>query len=169
MKKIPLINYVKVCILFVVTIVVCLVLANNYNNKRLYEREEKHIQNFISNIKYEELQNYLTENHDGYIYIASVDDLSLEEFELSFKDFIVEEELEHEFVYLNSSSLNDDEYRKMKDYFDASLKNRNIDIPNCANIFVVRDGKIIDILFTSPTNITLESARNFVFKYQERI
>lgn len=169
MKKIPFKNYVKVLLLFIVTIVGCLILANNYNDKKTYERENNHLKNFISNVKYDELQNYLTENCDGYIYVAPSIDTSLENFELQLKDLIINEEMEREFVYLDSSSLGDDDYQMIKKFFNDSLNSKKIDIPECANIFVVRDGKIIDILFTNKSDITLDNVKNFITKYQEAV
>ena len=47
MKKIPIINYVKVTLLVVFTSLLCIVVANNYKNKRAYQLENEHINSFL--------------------------------------------------------------------------------------------------------------------------
>lgn len=86
MKKIPIINYVKVTLLVVFTSLLCIVVANNYKNKRAYQLENEHINSFLLNVKIDELSSYLTENHDGYIYMAPSVDETLGKFEMKLKN-----------------------------------------------------------------------------------
>lgn len=169
MKKIPFKSYIKVFLLFVFTIVLCIILSNNYKNKKAYERTQGHLQSFLSNVKYDELQNYLIENHDGYIYIAPSGDTTLEIFENELKKFIIEEDLEKEFVYLDSNSFDNIAYQEIAQNFSDEMHKRGISIPNCPNIYFVKDGKIADILFTDNNSITLESVQNFIHQHQEEI
>ena len=74
MKKVGTLDYIKVLILTIFTVVVVLILANCYIKRNNYERENDDIMNFLSNIKYEELSNYLVEHHDGYIYMSPSSD-----------------------------------------------------------------------------------------------
>lgn len=166
MKKVPFKNYIKVFLLFALTVVVCIILSNNYKNKKAYERESEHIQSFLSNVKYDELQNYLTENHDGYIYIASSNDTSLETFENELKSLIVEKDLEREFVYLDNSSFDDAVYKKIEDNFSDTLRKRNVSLPKCPNVLFVKDGKIHDMLYTTNTSILLENVQTFIEQHQ---
>lgn len=166
MKIIPFKNYIQVFLLFVLTIVVCLVLSNIYKDKKAYKREHEHIQSFLSNVRYDELSNYLIENHDGYIYIASSQDLSLEPFERDFKDFIIKEDLRREFVYLDSNSLDEAAYKMIEGNFSEGLQRENISIPSCSNLLAVKDGKIVDILYKTESPITLNNVQSFIFEHQ---
>ena len=166
MKIIPFKNYVQVFLLFVFTFLGCLVLSNIYKDKKAYEREHEHIQSFLSNVRYDELSNYLTENHDGYIYIAPSSDLSLESFERAFKEFIIKEDLGRDFVYLDSKSFDDAAYKTIESNFSEDLKRLNISIPPCPNLLVIKGGKIVDILYKTESSITLGGVQSFISEHQ---
>lgn len=166
MKKIPTINYIKVLILCFVTVIVTLLLSNNYKRKIQYERSNRDVMSFLSTIKYEELENYLVENHDGFIYMASSCDATLESFEESLKNYMLDQELEKYFVYLDNSGYSDEMYTTLeKTFFVPELSNQVV-LSNRPNIFAIRDGKIIAVLYQEPTNITLEDVEKFVNVYE---
>ena len=52
-------------ILFVITIFVVLILSNNYKQKIKYNRTNDHVMNFLSNVKYDELESYGVEIIDA--------------------------------------------------------------------------------------------------------
>lgn len=162
MKKIPMFNYVKVFILFAITVLVVLILAKNYKEKVQYDRANQDIMSFLSNIKYEELENYLVENHDGFIYMASSSDALLDSFEKELKDYILSDELEKIFVYLDSSEYSVDMYTKLQNSFFSSDLSKQVTLSDQPNVFFVKDGKIVAILYATPTTITLGDVKNFV-------
>lgn len=158
MKEIPVINYIKVLLLTIFTVVLVLILANVYTNKNNYERENSDIMNFLSKISYEDLTNYLVENQDGFIYMSSSSDASLDEFEEDLKNYILNNELDKVFVYLDSNEFNDDTYKSLKNnYFSSKLS--NIQLNSKPTVLVIRDQKIVDIL---NEDITIEKVSVFV-------
>ena len=158
MKKIPIVNYIKVFILSVVTIFLVLVLANFYNNKRQYERANDDVMGILSNIKFEELNEYLTENSDGFIYISSSIDTSLDSFESKFKEYIVNEELDKYFVYIDSSVFSATTYSELKSlYFASNVKDVSL---GRANLLSVHNGKITSILLVDVNNF--EEVNTFI-------
>lgn len=161
MKKVPILNYVKVLILTIITVLIVLILANNYTKKNNYERENDDIMNFLSSIKYEELSNYLVEHHDSFIYIAPSSDSSLDEFEMELKDYIVTNELEKEFVYLDSSNITSDVYDELKaNYFSSSLK--SVELGSTPTLLAVNDQEVVAVL---NSDLNVESVQEFVNTY----
>jgi len=150
MKKIPMANYIKVFLLAVVTVFVVLVLANIYTDKRKYERANDDVMGFLSIIKYEELNEYLVENADGFIYISSSVDASLDSFELKLKEYILSEDLDEYFVYLDSSTFSEDTYNELKkSYFATNVSGVHL---GSANLLAVHDGKVTAVLVINTDN-----------------
>lgn len=166
MKKIPMCNYIKVVVLFVITVILVLVLANNYKKKMEYDKSNNGIMNFLSIIKYDELNNYLVENHNGFIYIASSNDSSLEPFEKSFKTYILDKELDREFVYLDSNNYSSKMYKEMVGkYFSKQLRNSDLYLNYQPNVLYIEDGVISDILYKNESKIGLQDVIDFISKY----
>lgn len=162
MKKIPTFNYIKVFILFVITIFTVLILSNNYKQKMQYERTNDDVMSFLSNVKYDELESYLVENYDGFIYMAPSTDISLESFEKSLKEYILSEELEKVFVYLDNSDYSSDMYNTLKKSFFLPSLASQVTLSNEPNVFAVKDGKIVSVLYMTPNNISLEDIQKFI-------
>ena len=162
MKNIPAVNYVKVIILCLATIFIVMILANNYKKKIQYERANQDVMGFLSILKYEELSNYLVENHDGFIYMASSADLSLEEFEESLKNYILEEDLEKYFVYLDSSDFSYDMYQNIQNSFFTSDLSKQNSLNNQPYILSMQDGKIESVFCITLSSTTLNDIKNFV-------
>ena len=68
MKKVSIENYIKVLILSAITVLVVLLLANFYIEKKQYERANQDVMGFLDTIKYEELNEYLA----SFKYLISV-------------------------------------------------------------------------------------------------
>ena len=162
MKKIPTVNYVKVIILCLVTIFIVMTLSTNYKKKIQYERANQDVMSFLSTVKYEELSSYLVENHDGFIYMASSADSSLEEFEEGLKNYILDEDLEKYCVYLDSSDFSSDMYENIQNSFFSSNLSKQIMLNSQPHIFAIQDGKIVSILYSISTSMTLDDVKNFV-------
>ena len=167
MKKIPMGNYIKVAILFIITIILAFVLAENYKQKMKYEKSNNNNMSFLSTIKYEELDNYLVENHNGFIYIASSVDDSLGSFEESFKEYILDKELEHNFIYLDSSDYSSKIYAEIAEkYFSPKLRREQSYLGYQPNVLYIENGFISDSLYKNESKITLQNVIDFVNKYE---
>lgn len=165
MNKIPKFNYIKVLLLSIVTVVLVIVLANMYTKRNNYSRENSDVMNFLLVVKYDDLANYLVENQNIFIYMAPSSNLSLEKFELELKDYILNEDLEKNFVYLDSSTFSSNDYNILKEnYFSDELLKDDIVVDDNVTIFVVNNQKIVEVL---NDNVTIESVKSFVNSYGE--
>ena len=162
MKKIPTINYIKVFILFVITCFSVLILAKNYKQKVHYERTNDDVMSFLSIVKYDELESYLVENYDGFIYMAPSANASLETFEKEFKEYILSEELEKVFVYLDNSDYSSDMYNELKKSFFSTSLVSTVTLSNESNVFAVQDGEIVAVLYMTPNDISLDDVQKFI-------
>ena len=165
MNKVPMINYIKVLLLFIVTIVFVVVLANIYTKRNNYNRENSDVMNFLSVVKYDDLENYLVENQNVFIYMAPSNNSNLDDFESSLKDYILSEELEKDFVYLDSSNFKFENYELLKqNYFSKSLLDNKVQIDSRSAILVVNNEEIVEVL---NENLTIESVKTLINTYGE--
>lgn len=165
MKKVSIENYIKVLILSVTTILVVLLLANFYTEKRQYERANEDVMGFLDTIKYEELNEYLVENTNGFIYISSSSDVFLDDFELELKNLILSHELEEEFVYIDSVEFSEKIYKDLKDTCFANNLSKETELGR-ANLFALRNGKIDAILQVNGDVVNLNDILSFINRHE---
>lgn len=163
MKSISIFGYIKVVILFVITIFVVFVLSNYYRQKIQYDRQSQDAMGFLFNVKYDELSNFLVEKHDTLIYMSPSSDATLDSFEEELKQYILELELEKEFAYLDSSNFSSDMYEEFVDKFFASDTLKEKACPNSsASFLAVENRKVIDVLCINSGDATMNVVEPFV-------
>lgn len=100
-RKIPLKNYILLAVTLIITIILVIYF---YMWKKTYE--ENKINNLIMNeyiqeINYNELNDYLIENKNTVIYSSVVGNNKTEKFEKKFIKFIEDNSLTNKIIYLN--------------------------------------------------------------------
>lgn len=139
MKKVPLKNYFILLFILVITVVVVLGAREFY-----YSRTEKQytsiMNDFITEVKLEDLDDYTLENSPAVIFISNKKDSSLETQEKQYKDVLIEYDIKHLFVYLDTS-VEEEEDILTKFNQKYNMKISNIDLPK---LVVVDGGKIVD-------------------------
>ncbi len=160
MKKISLMNYVIVAIIFIITIFAVFTLRRMYLEKKEESTLNQRLQS-ISKIKEDDLKSYLVENTEKVIYLSHAKELKTETFEETLNNYIREKDLSKEIVYLNLDEVSSNFYNTLKEkYFDSNLKNVNIiDQPN---MLLVENGKITKVLYTNEKEISLSDIEEFL-------
>ena len=163
MRTVSIFDYIKVVTLFAITVLIVLILSNYYRQKMQYERMNQDTMSFLFNVKYDELSNFLIEKHDTLIYMAPSSDVTLDSFEEKLKQYILDLELEKEFVYLDSSSFSTDMYRELQNkfFFSDDLKD-DACLNHEPHLLAVENGKIIDVLCISSSTVTMDLVEPFV-------
>ena len=87
-KEIPTKNYIILIILSLVTLILTFNLAGIYQERMEYNNQSNNIMKFLSEIKEEELKNYVLDNHDTIIYISSSVDNENKKFEYQLRKYI---------------------------------------------------------------------------------
>lgn len=160
-NNIPIKNYLIAIFIVAVTIFVTFLLADIYNTKKQYEAQNDIRMKFLTKIDLSNLEDYIIENHDMFIYLSDSSDESLEEFELQLKRMIIAMEYEKEIVYLDTKELNQDFYDDLKQkYFDSTLQDIEFNI--IPNMLVVQSGKVTKILYTHLEDLRASDVIRFV-------
>lgn len=142
MKKIPLKNYAILGFILIISIIIVLLINNCLSSIKDQKKEKSIIAGMIHEIKTDDIDDYILENPNFIIYMASKDACNNVSFEKSLKGFLIDNELEKETVFLNLDEINDEIYIKfIQKYYNGS------NMPTFNNsIIVIENKKIRDIL-----------------------
>jgi PHD/YefM family antitoxin component YafN of YafNO toxin-antitoxin module len=141
MREVPKKNYLYLGLMTVGVVVIVLVLVNMYrvHNKQVYDSRVKDV---ISEIKYDNLDDYIIDNPNTVIYVNDSDKNS-KKIEREIRELITEKNARDYIVYLEKT----DEVVKKYDL------NKNVPI-----FIAYKDGKVAEILSKSEYDIaTIES------------
>ena len=140
LRVIPKKNYL---ILGVVLLLTVLAVYYFYMWNKAYNESkinEPVLDKYMTVINYNELEDYLIENPDTIIYTSILEDKDIRSFENRFKNYIRNDKLDHDVLYMDITSeikSNNKKNDMMKKY---SVEYANIlDIPN---VMVFENGKL---------------------------
>jgi len=133
-KKIPKKNYLIIVILTIFTILLTLFLMKTYNNTK---KNVSRI-SFVSEIKANELDAYITESQETIIYFVETKN---EQLESELEKFTKENNLQDKYVYVDLNNVGDKFYENF--YVKYVNETWSIDIKiKAPSIFIIRNGKI---------------------------
>lgn len=146
MRKIPTKNYVILSFLAIGVVIVCLVFSKVYKttNNKEYTPVIKEV---ITEIKYDDLDNYLQENLDVVLYINDGSVKSNRSFEKKIKKTITNNGISRYFVYIE----------KDKNLVDKYKLNSNTPI-----FIAYQNGVITEVL--SKKNVTINEVEEFLIR-----
>lgn len=140
-RQIPSKNYVIVLILFIISIILVLVLANWYKSYKDYQLTIPVINGVINEINDKEVDNFLLENRDTMIYIGISNDDNCRKLEEDLKIIIEKNDLQNDIVYLNLSNIDkiDDFIEKFNDKYADDKR-----IEKYPSFIIFKNSKIVD-------------------------
>lgn len=151
-------GYIKLIVLFIVTIFLVLLLRTWYLNKVNYELSVPIIKETLTNeINSNEIYNYIRENENSIIYIGIVTDQDCRDFEVLFNEVITDRHLENTITYLKLTE--DDSIKKFIKEFN---KFYNTDLNGYPAIVVFEDGEVKDILESKKNKLTKDDVTIFL-------
>lgn len=165
-RIIPTKNYFILGILVIVTIMLTFYFVSWYEASKEYRKENSVIADVLSEIKIEEIDNYVLDNPNIVIYMASSTDQSIKEFENKFKRFIVKHEITDAIIYLNTNNVENNDYQILEKRFTDDLTSKNTTLVNKTNLLIVREGKVIDILYKDDKLINESDMNQFLEMYE---
>ena len=135
-------NYIKLFVLFVVTVLVVLFLRNLYLGKQNYKLKIPVISETVQQeINQNEIYNYVRENPNALIYVGTASDSDCRTFEIDFNQIIKNNKLEEEITYLNL-----EKEKGMKKFFQEFNKFYGSFLRKYPSIVAFKDGKVEEIL-----------------------
>ena len=145
-KKIEFKNYFILLIIILVTILSVFYARSWYNTTREYNSQNSIMLSAIGEINTNEISNYVLENPKFIIYASSGQNSDIKSFEKQFEKYIVKHNLQESIVYINTDSINKDEFtNQLKNYANEQAKPR-INVNENASMYIFEDGKITHVI-----------------------
>jgi len=141
LRKIPIKNYFIVAIIFALSIGLAFFFRNWYNSYQDYEKTIPVLQGVISEIRYNEIDNFIIDNPSTIIYIGVADDDDCRNLETELKKVIEKRHLKNKIIYFNITDVEDRELLLQE--FNGKYSNGN-DIYAYPAIVLIEDGRVID-------------------------
>ena len=156
MKKVPLKNYVILGIILIFSVITILIINNWLSSMNDQEKEKSIVAEIIHEIKTDDIDNYMLENPDFIVYMASRDNCTNISFEKKFKKFLIDNDLEKEIVFINLDEIDSKTYSQfIQKYYDGP------NMPVFTNsIIVVEEQKVRDIL--NSEKFKIEEVKKFL-------
>lgn len=135
-------NYIKLFVLFAVTVFAILFIRNLYLGKQNYKLNIPVISETIQQeINRNEIYNYVREYPNALIYVGASKNSDCRTFETDFNQIIKKNRLEEEITYLNleGETKIKNFYQEFNKFYDSSLR-------KYPSIIAFRDGKVAEIL-----------------------
>ncbi len=161
-SQIPRRNYIIYGLIVIFTVVLTLLFRNWYNINQDLKKKNTIMSEFLVSVNEEEFANYIMENNNVLIYLASSKNENLESFELELKKMLIEHNLQEQIVFVDLDQVENEFFTNLKDnYFSENLK--NIKLSNFPNILIMENGKINAILYNKQTNINIDDVNQFFY------
>ena len=150
-KKIPVKNYIYLSIIVIASIFIIFYLYRWYDTYRESKLNISIMNNYLSVINYNGLDDYIIENKNAIIYVSKLGDEKINKFEKSFKNMVVENDLRNSMLYLDVTNDNFD-IVKEKLQINTSLP--------C--IVVYTNGKITDVYSITNNNYDMKKLNKYL-------
>lgn len=162
-RVIPKKNYIILGLICLVTLVLAWYCIDFYKNSKEYQLDQNKRMKILSEVKVDELQNYILDNHDVILYFSSSRDNTYSNFEESLKSYLLEEDLTKMIAYVDTANLDRSFYQEFEDnYFKEQWKKENKKFSVIPNFVNFKDGKVDSMLYMSSTTPNINDAKNYL-------
>lgn len=152
MKKIPLKNYLILVLLLVVSSVLVLYFINWYKE---FQRHTSMLPEYISEIKYVELDNYMIENPDFVIFLSSKENNKTTNLEKNLQKWLVSNNLIKKIIFMDIDQFDIKQFSKK--YCDDFVQTKK-DVM----VIIVENQKVKNILSKSANEIKIDDIKEFL-------
>lgn len=154
LREVPKKNYIYLFLILLGSLLLLLYLYTWYETYNENKLNTSIMDEYLTVINYNELDNYIIENKDAVIYVSILGNEDINKFEKKFKNIISEHNLKNEILYLDISDEN----------IERATRKLNID-KNLPYLVVYTNGVITDTY--SIDNANYSNAK--IEKYLNRI
>ena len=153
-REIPFKNYIYLALILLASVFVIFYSYRWYETYRESKLNVSIMNDYLTVINYNELEDYITENKDAVIYVSVLGNEEINKFESSFKNTIMDNNLKKSMLYLDITNENINEIKEK-----LQIKS------NLPCIVVYTNGEITDTYSIAEDN---DNSKNIV-KYLNRI
>lgn len=162
-RIIPKKNYIILGLVCLVTILLSFYCVDLYKNSREYQLDQNKRMKVLSEVKVEELQNYILDNHDVILYFSSSRDNTYSNFEESLKTYLLEEDLTKMIAYVDTTNLESSFYTDFaKNYFSTQWKKENKRFSVIPNFVNFSDGEVESMLYMNATVPNMSDVKSYL-------
>ncbi len=154
MREIPKKNYFILFIVIVFSLLIAFYFRNWYKAYEDSYLSKSIVGNYLFEINYKELDNYLVENQSAIIYVSKVGNEKIRNFEKKFINAINQNDLKNKILYLDLSNYKGD----TNDKYTINDK----DITSVPNISVFKNGKLDDIYVIDVDGYNMEKIISYL-------
>lgn len=148
MRKVPVKNYFLLILLVGVTVFLTYYCCNLYNE----HHENKYTSlliSFLTEIKEDDIENYVLENPTVVLYIGDKTNKAMDETEREFKKYLTDKNIYSYFVYVDISKEKDNSLQSFQENYNLSLNYEQLPI-----LIVFQDGELVDTYNQTEWNMT---------------
>ncbi|MBO5376329.1 MAG: hypothetical protein J6A52_05695 [Bacilli bacterium] len=161
-RIIPNKNYIKLAIIFVVTISVVVFTYVMYNSQKEYENNIPVIRGSIAELNEQDLNNYFIGNDDFLLYIGVANDENCRELEEDLIELLKERRISNA-VYLNITDvINKNEFYNV---FNSNYS-LNEKLNSYPAFLVVSDKKVVDLVQRKDKKLAIENIEQLLDEYE---
>ena len=154
MREIPKKNYFILFIVIVFSLLIAFYFRNWYKAYEDSYLSKSIVGNYLFQINYKELDNYLVENQSAIIYVSKVGNEKIRNFEKKFINAINQNDLKNKILYLDLSNYKGDTNNKY------TINDK--DITSVPNISVFKNGKLDDIYVIDVDRYSMEKIISYL-------
>lgn len=166
-KEIPLQNYVILGVIIIITLLGVLYLCSWYRQYQDNKINKPVITNVLREVQFNNLDTVLTERDMLIMYMCTTDENICRSFEKKFSEYIKDNNLTEEIVYLNlgySSDENNLLDTVYNTYKSDTLVKKIYEYPT---LVIFNQGEIVDVLSSNSKNkITIDQVSEFLESYE---
>lgn len=154
MREIPKKNYFILFIVIVFSLLIAFYFRKWYKAYEDSYLSKSIVGNYLFQINYKELDNYLVENQSAIIYVSKVGNEKIRNFEKKFINAINQNDLKNKILYLDLSNYKGDTNDKY------TINDMNI--TSVPNISVFKNGKLDDIYVIDVDGYNMEKIISYL-------
>ena len=154
MREIPKKNYFILFIVIVLSLLIAFYFRKWYKAYEDSYLSKSIVGNYLFEINYKELDNYLVENQSAIIYVSKVGNEKIRNFEKKFINAINQNDLKNKILYLNLNNYKGDINNKY------TINDK--DITSVPNISVFKNGKLDDIYVIDVDGYNMEKIISYL-------
>ena len=159
-REIPVKNYIFLGIIILVSILLIFYFYLWYLTYEESKLNNQIMDRYLQVINYNELEDYIVENKDAYVYVSVLENQKIRDFEIKFKTVIIENSLKREMLYLDLTEIynNKKELKTIENKYH--INNKKISDVPC--ILVFKEGRLSDIYSIKEKNYNIDNLEDFL-------
>lgn len=159
-REVPVKNYIYLGIIIFVTLLLLFYFYLWYLTYEESKLNNQIMDRYLQVINYNELDDYLIENKNAIIYVSILEEQNIRNFEIDFKETIIDNSLKKEMLYLDLTDIYNDKKERDKAIKKYQINNKNISNLPCILIF--EEGNLKKIYDIKENNYNVDEVEDFL-------